>query len=142
MDKIISILKSEFTRPQILMQSAVQLSEAIPYLKNDLSNAAEFYVAVEKVRNVWDLVQGKFSETIVLHNMEGRLPTQVARDWIRETPEEDADIQKFFTFVEGIYEEWHRLQHVKRQRRCYNCLLRHHVVHTCPREQLCQASGC
>lgn len=46
-DKIISILKSKFTRPQILMQSAVQLSEAIPYLKNDLSNAAEFYVAVE-----------------------------------------------------------------------------------------------
>lgn len=39
----------------------------------------------------------------------------MARDWIRETPEEDADIQKFFTFVEGIYEESHRLQHVKRQ---------------------------
>lgn len=113
-DKIMSILKNEFTRPQILMQNAVHLSEEVPQLQKDLSNAAAFYVAVERVRNVWDLVQGRYSDTLVLQNMEGRLSTQVARDWIHETPKDDGDVQKFFTFVEKIYEESHRLQHLKR----------------------------
>lgn len=203
-DKIIAILKNEFTRPQVLMQNAVHLAEAVPILKDDLSNAAAFYVAVEKVRNVWDLIQGKYSDTLVLQVMEGRLSTMVARDWIHETPEDEADVQRFFAFVEKIYEESHRLQHlqrpnpasgrqqqqrqqvlvnaagqgglatfqclmncgkstyhglgdceaftaasletrwaiVKQQKRCYNCLQRRHVVHTCQKNQQCRVAGC
>lgn len=203
-DKILEILKNEFTRPQVLMHNATQLAEAVPILKDDLSNAAAFYVAVERVRNVWDLIQGKYSDTFVLQVMEGRLSTMVARDWIHEIPEDEADVQRFFTFVEKIYNESHRLQHlqrpstgsgrqpqqrqhvlvnaaglsgqetfqclmncgtsiyhglgdcdafkvasletrwaiVKQQKRCYNCLQRRHVVHTCPKAQQCRVTGC
>lgn len=104
-------LSYEFARPRRLLSAAEDLAKKAPTLKVDLSNVAEYYVAVEHVRNIAGLLDECLYEPKLIDPLVEHLPVTIAREWLQAIGDEreEGTLEEFYVFIRKLFRESRRL---------------------------------